>query len=111
MSTPTTPIRANSLTPFEPTHPGLVLSDELKFRGIGLAQLAETLSMPQAALAEMLQGKRELSVEQALLIEAALGITAEPLLNMQARYDINMAKRNPSFLQRLSSIRHIAAAF
>ena len=59
----------------------------------------------------MLNGKRTLNTEMALLISAALDIDAEPLLAMQMRYDVITARRNQSFVSRLKSIRKIAAAF
>jgi hypothetical protein len=35
---------------------------------------------------------------------------AEPLLAMQARYNMIMAKRNSTFLEKLSKVRKLAAA-
>ena len=76
---------ANNLTPSEPIHPGEILKDEI------------------------LNGKRAVSAEYALLFEAALGIDAEPLIKLQVDYNIQVAKSDKSFLERLANIRKIAA--
>ena len=72
---------ANNLLPFEPTHP-----------------------------AEILKGKRAVNTEMALMLEAAIDLPADMLLNMQSAYNMQMAKSNSSFMQRLALIRKIAAA-
>lgn len=48
-------------------------------------------------LNEILNGKRSVSTEYALLFEAALGIDAEVWIRQQARYDMQMAKPIPLF--------------
>ena len=60
-------------------------------------------------LNEILNGKRSVSTEYALLFEAALGIDAEIWLRQQGRYDMQKAKSNKSFLERLANIRKLAA--
>jgi len=60
-------------------------------------------------LNEILNGKRAVSAEYALLFEAALGIDAEPLIKLQVDYNIQVAKSDKSFLERLANIRKIAA--
>lgn len=36
---------ANNLTPFEPTHPGEILKDEIEFRGISQKKLAKEMGV------------------------------------------------------------------
>lgn len=100
---------ANNLTPFEPTHPGEVLKDEIKYRGLSQKKLAKQMGISPTLLNEILNGKRDVSTQYALLFEAALGIDAEPLIGMQADYDMQVAKSDPSFLERLANIRKLAA--
>ena len=90
---------ANNLTPSNPIHPGELIKDEIEYRGISQRKL----------LNEILNGKRSVSTEYALLFEAALGIDAEVWIRQQARYDMQMAKSDTSFLERLAHIRKIAA--
>ncbi|MBO7616739.1 MAG: HigA family addiction module antidote protein [Bacteroidales bacterium] len=102
---------ANNLTPFEATHPGDVIKDELGFRGISQRKLAETTGIAYSVLNEVLNGKRALTTDYALLIGKAIDIDAEFLIRMQADYDMQTAKRNPKLIMRLNNIRKIAAVF
>ena len=104
-------MEANKMEPFQPTHPGEVIKDEIEYRGISQRTLAAQIGVSYTQLKEVLNGKRTLNTEMALLISAALDIDAEPLLAMQMRYDVITARRNQSFVNRLKSIRKIAAAF
>lgn len=102
-------MKANNLTPFEPTHPGELIKDELEFRHITQAKLAESIGVKPSLLNEIIKGKRSVNTEMALLIEAALNIPADLLLNLQSDYNMQMVKSDTSFMKRLSSIRNIAA--
>jgi addiction module HigA family antidote len=102
---------ANNLQPFQPTHPGEVLKDELEYRGISQRGLAREMGISYSALNEVLNSKRALNPELAMMMEAALGVDATPLLAMQNEYDMLMAKRNDSFMEKLKQIRRIAAIF
>ena len=99
---------ANNLKPFQPTHPGEVLKDELEFRGISQRGLSKEIGVSYSTINEVLNGKRALTPELAMLMEAALGVDAAPLLAMQNEYDILMAERNESFMEKLRGIRRIA---
>lgn len=101
---------ANNLKPFLPTHPGEVLKDELEHRGISQRGLARQIGISYSVLNEVLNGKRSLNTELALMMEAALGVDAAPLLAMQNDYDMLMAERDASFMEKLRNIRQIAAA-
>ena len=102
---------ANNLEPAYLTHPGEVIKDEIEYRGISQRKLAEEIGVAYSQLNEVLNGKRPLNTELALLLEAALDLPATPLLAMQTRYNLLAAKRNQSFLSRLRSLRKIAAVF
>lgn len=102
---------ANNLKPYQPTHPGEVLKDELEFRGISQRSLARELDISYSVLNEVLNGKRSLNPTLALMMEAALGVDAAPLLAMQNEYDMIMAERNESFMEKLKQIRRVAAVF
>lgn len=94
---------------FIPTHPGEIIKDEIEYRGISQRALATQIGVSPTQLNEVLNGKRALNTEMAMLISAALDIDAEPLLAMQTRYDMITARRNKTFLTKLNSIRKIAA--
>lgn len=104
-------IAENKMEPFVPTYPGEVVKDEVEYRGISQRALAAQIGVSYTQLNEVLNGKRSMNTELALLIGAALGIDAEPLLVMQTRYDIIVAQRNSGFANRINAIRKLAAAF
>ena len=100
---------ANNLTSFEPTHPGEVLKEEIEYRGVSQRKLAAQMGVSYSVLNEVLNAKRPVTAEYALLFEAALNIEAEMLVKMQARYTIQLAKKDTTFAKRLSHIRKVAA--
>lgn len=101
---------ANNLVPSEPIHPGEVLKDEIEFRNISQKKLAKEMGVSYTVLNEVLNAKRPLSTEFAMLIEAILDLDAEPLLKMQTRYDdMQMAKKDSKFMEKLNKVRKIAA--
>jgi len=67
--------------------------------------------VPYTLLNEVLNGKRPVNIELALLIEATLDLPAEPLLKMQVRYNMIVTKRNSKFIEKLSKVRKVAAVF
>lgn len=95
---------ANNLTPVIAVHPGEVIRDEIEYRGISQRDLARRIGVSPTIINEVLKAKRQLGTELALLIGAALGIDAEPLIKMQYRYNIQKAKKDSSFQKRLMSI-------
>lgn len=100
---------ANNIEPAYPTHPGEILKEEIEYRGISQRKLAAEMDVSYTQLNEVLNGKRPLNTEFALLIEAALDLPAEPLLEIQARYNLLVVKQNSQFLEKLNKVRKIAA--
>ena len=101
---------ANNLEPHFLTHPGEVIKDELEYHGISQRRLATEIGVPPSQLNEVLNAKRPLNAEMALLIGQALDLDAEPLLGLQTKYNLLAAKRNKSFFEHLKKIPRIAAA-
>ena len=101
---------ANNLDPFEPTHSGEVLKEEIEYRGISQKELSRQTGIPYTALNEVLNCKRPITTEYALLLEAALGIESGFWLRMQMDYNVQKTKRNKAFAKRLESIRKFVAA-
>ena len=100
---------ANNLTPFEPTHPGELLREELESRNITQAKFAEQIGVKPSLLNEIIKAKRDINTEMALLLEAALDIPANLWLNLQGAYNMQIAKSDASFMNRIAAIRKIAA--
>ena len=102
---------ANNLTSYEPSHPGELVKDEIEYRGISQRKLAAQMGVAYSVLNEVLNGKRPVTTEYALLFEAALGIDAEPLVGMQADYNLQTIRQNKSWSERLANIRKMVAVF
>ena len=92
------------------THPGDVLKEELETRGISQKKFSEVQRIPYTQLNEILNGKRPVTTDFALMMEAALGINPELLINMQTRYNMSVARQKKSLLERLIAIKKACAA-
>lgn len=99
----------NRLTPYYPIHPGEIIKDEIEYRKISQRKLASQTGISYTLLNELLNGKRDVNTEYALLIEAALNIDAEALLRMQTRYNIQVANKDKKLIARLNNIRKACA--
>lgn len=99
---------ANNLTAFEPTHPGELIRAELEERHMTQAKLAEQIGVSSSLLNEVINGKRNVNTELALMLEAALDIKANIFLKLQSDYNMQMAKSDSTFMTRLANIRKIA---
>ena len=100
---------ANNLDPYRPIHPGEVLKDEIAYRGVSQKKLATAINVPYTLLNEVLNSKRPVNTELALLLEAALDLPAEHLLKMQTQYNMLITKRNNTFIEKLSKICKVAS--
>ena len=99
----------HGLQPSTPIHPGEILKDELEARGLSQRKFASIIGMSYSALNELVNGKRPMTAEDALMIEAATGIPAYIWVNMQAAYTMQVARRDTRLSQMLENIRKVAA--
>ena len=99
----------NKLTPLRPTHPGEILKDEIEYRRISQRKLAANMGISHTMLNEILNAKRPVNTEFALLIEAALGVDPDTLVNMQTRYNMQMARADKTLTERFNQIRKLSA--
>ncbi len=79
------------LTPFEATHPGEMIKDELKERGMTQKQLAAETGIKPSVLSETINGKRSISLNMAVALEKAFDIPADFWMNLQTNYDLDSA--------------------
>ena len=102
---------ANDMTSSMLIHPGEMIKDELIARGITQKALAKQMGVSYTVFNEILNGKRPVTTEYALLLEAALGTNANIWLGLQSEYNMQKMKQDKSFMSRLEKIRKIAAIF
>lgn len=100
---------ANNIVPFQPTHPGDILREELESRGITQTKLANEIGVKVSLLNELINGKRDFTIKYAMMIEAALGIDSDFWMNLQNAYDKWNVRHDSSFMAKLAGIRRIAA--
>ncbi len=102
---------ANNMVSSILIHPGEMIKDEIAARGLTQKDLAKQMGVSYTVFNEILNGKRPVTTEYALLLEAALGTDANIWLGLQADYNMQKMKQDRSFMKRLELIRKIAAVF
>lgn len=91
------------------THPGEVVKDELEVRNIHQRSFAQQVNMSYTVLNEILNGRRPMTTNTALMFEAALDIPADALMYMQTKYNLQTARKDSKILSWLASIPRVAA--
>ena len=72
-------------------HPGEMLREELEAREITQAALARSMGCPASLVSAIVRGRRRITAETALGLEAALGISAMVWMGQQSQYDLSTA--------------------
>lgn len=81
-------------TLLEPIHPGEILLEEfLRPMGISINKLAREIGVPPGRISTIVNGKRSITADTALRLAAYFGTTPELWLNLQADYDLRIARR------------------
>ena len=99
----------HELMPSMPIHPGGMIKDELLARGISQKKFVEIIGVSHTVLNEVLNGKRPVTTEYALKIEAATGIPAYIWINMQSAYNMQAARKDKRLSAVLEQIRRTVA--
>lgn len=79
-------------------HPGEMIKDEIIARGITQKELAKQMGVSYTVFNEILNGKRPVRTEFALLLEAALGTNASIWIGLQADYNMQKAKQDKNLV-------------
>ncbi len=75
------------------THPGEILKDELKARGLSANRLALDLGVPSGRIVDILNGKRAITADTALRLARYFGNSAQFWMNLQTQYDLSVAEQ------------------
>lgn len=97
-------LNPQEVTPGFATHPGEILKEELDAREISQSDFAKIIGFQKSQLNEIINGKRGLNAELALLLATALGIEAEFWLNAQKNYELDSARIEKKNQYRLEAI-------
>jgi addiction module HigA family antidote len=76
-----------------PIHPGRTLADELAARNMTASALALKLRVPANRLSDIVRGRRAISAETALRLGHYFGTGGEFWINLQANYDLALARQ------------------
>ena len=87
----------NDRTPAFPVHPGTILGEELKARGISQKKFAETIGIQATHLSALIHGSRSFTAAVAEKIATGLvGIQAGFWMKCQERYNIDVQRKRIS---------------
>ena len=76
-----------------PIHPGEILLEEFLLpMGISQYRLAKEIAVPQRRISEIVAGNRGISADTALRLAAFFGTDAQSWINLQSRYDTEVAR-------------------
>lgn len=77
-----------------PVHPGEILRDEfLTPMGISAYELANAIKTPRSRVNDIVLGRRAITTDTAMRLALYFGTSPEFWINLQARYDLDVADR------------------
>jgi len=76
-----------------PIHPGTILRDELGEIGIGAAELARQLKVPENRMYEFMRGRRSITADTALRLGRWFGASADFWMNLQKSHELRKAEQ------------------
>jgi|RifCSP13_1_1023834.scaffolds.fasta_scaffold67509_1 addiction module HigA family antidote len=77
-----------------PVHPGEILRDEfLTPMGISVYELANAIKVPRSRANDIVLGRRAVTTDTAMRLGRYFGMSPEFWINLQARYDLDLADR------------------
>ncbi|MCR5456078.1 MAG: HigA family addiction module antidote protein [Bacteroidales bacterium] len=90
---------------FYTTHPGEIIRDEIEYRNIKPESLALYMGMSKEAFYDILNARKPLTAEIALMLEAVLDVPADSLMQLQLKYNMQTAQQDKSFVSKLNELR------
>ena len=93
--------------PNYPIHPGEILADELAELHTSPTELARELHVPANRISQLVAGKRAMTADTALRLERWLGVSAAFWMNLQKRYELDIAReRLDDALEMIEPLNH-----
>lgn len=80
---------------------GEVISEALEAKGMKQSELCDLTGIAKPVLNDLIKGRRSLTAEMAVLMESALGISADWLLAFQNKVDLESAYNNTKIVEQL----------
>ena len=104
--------RNENPVPARATHPGEILREELRERGIKQKEFAQMIDVAPSHLNEFIKGKRNLTETLAMKFEKQLGIPYTIWMNLQNgySYDVNAIEERTAEEHEASEFEHACSA-
>jgi antitoxin HigA-1 len=83
---------AHPIDNLPPIHPGVFLRDELDALELSARKFAEHIHVPHNAVTGIMNGDRSITARMAIRLGLAFGTTPQYWLNLQAIYDLKLAR-------------------
>lgn len=91
---------------FGPIHPGEILLEEfMEPFGLSRNKLAAALCIPAQRIGQVVKGQRAITVDTAMRLAKFFDTTPQFWLNLQQRYDLEIAKDNQLTLRIEREVR------
>ena len=81
----------NILTQSQTNMVGNIILEELDAKGMKQSELCDLTGISKPILNDVVKGRRNITAEMAVLIESALGLSADKLLMAQMQYELDKA--------------------
>src|SRR5258708_24243832 len=93
--------------PIYPIHLGAILADELTELNKSPTELAGELHVPANRISKLVAGKRAMTADTALRLERWLGVSAAFWMNLQKRYELDIAReKSDDILKMIEPLHH-----
>jgi addiction module HigA family antidote len=77
-----------------PAHPGEILAEELRARGLTANRAALKMRIPANRVNAIVKGERAITAETALRLAVLFGVSAQFFMNLQSQYELAVATRD-----------------
>lgn len=99
------PSRSKTVKANEVEHPGVILDNVLKERGISQKDLSDAIGKSTPVINDIIKKRRSISPEIAYMLEAVIeDIPAEEWLSYQNQYDLAMIRINEAIAEKRKSL-------
>lgn len=96
---------------FAPIHPGEMLKVEFMDEyGLSARRVASLINVPANRITGLINGDRSVTPDTAIRLEKLFGMSAQAWLNMQHRYDLEVAQDAAEVDESIASIKRYEAA-
>jgi antitoxin HigA-1 len=75
-----------------PVHPGEILAEDLRDAGLSMNQVARAIHVPMNRISAIVNGQRGITGDTAVRLARYWGTSAQYWMNLQSRYELEVAQ-------------------